>query len=122
MPANLPRPETPESEAARRFEADMRDVERMMLEQIRAAHGFAMRLLGDATERLEDDFRNRDSEHAHWYSTTNGTATCAGLNGLQAIAAAQRGALVIERIRHGIRHAVTVTRVDATDAEGKGAK
>jgi hypothetical protein len=101
-------------------ETDSREMVALLYQGMRGAHGFAMRLLGDATERLEDDFRHRTS--THWYSTTNGSANVAGLNGLQALAAVHRGALVIERVLHGVRHDVTVRRVDAGAAQGgKGA-
>jgi hypothetical protein len=97
-------------------EAERREIEIMLLEQIRYSHRFATSLLGEATRLFNLNAR----ETGRAYQTYDGSSIMTGINGLKAVEAAQRGALVIDRLRHGVRHSLAVTRSDAPTAAGAG--
>lgn len=90
-------------------------VEAMLAHQLAAAHAVAMKLAGRAAmHSARADRGHQQRFRPDWEAHEIGLARAAN-SAARMMTAFQRGALALDRLRHGSRHTITVQRVDAAD-------
>ncbi len=84
-------------------------LEELLTHEIVAGHAFAMNVLCQANNQfLGIDSRAADFDHL---SRLNATTAATGLVGVRMMETVQRGILLLDRLRHGVRYSYTVEYV-----------
>ena len=91
-------------------------LEELLTHELVAGHAFAMNVLCQANNQfLAVDNQAADFDHL---TRLNQATAQTGMVGVHMMAAVQRGVLLLDRLRHGIRYHHVVERVDAVAAAG----
>ena len=93
-------------------------LEELLTHEIVAGHAFAMNVLCQANNQFLDvDSRATDFNHL---SRLNQATAATGLVGVRMMETVQRGILLLDRLRHGVRYSYTVEYVGGCRARRAG--